>query len=136
MTYTTTQPAQGFTVMETLVAAFILAIGILMAASMISRSTIQDARAYYTTQATLMAEEYIEQLIPDQFNRARFDAIAGRNASKTIDGVDYTMNCSVGNSYNGLKLCKNMTCVVTWNNKGIQSQVVNSYTYAFFTKTQ
>lgn len=136
MTHAPKATQQGFTLMETLIAAFILAIGILAAASMISRSTIQDARAYYVTQATLMAEEHIEQLISDQFDREKFDAIADSNASKTIDGVDYTMNCTVDNNYNGLRFCKNMTCVVSWNNKGIQSQVVNTYTYAFFTKTQ
>ena len=38
---------QGFTLVEILVGAAILALGILAAAGLISRSTIQDARAYY-----------------------------------------------------------------------------------------
>ena len=36
----------------------ILAVGVLAAATMISRSVIQDARAYHITHAALMAEEF------------------------------------------------------------------------------
>lgn len=131
MIHTPKTTQQGFTLMETLIAVSILAIGILAAASMISRSTIQDTRAYYVTQATLIAEEYIEQLIPAQFDETKFKAIANHNTSKIIDGIDYTMNCTVQNNYRGLN-CKNMTCIVAWNNKGMESQVVNTYIYALF----
>lgn len=122
--------SRGFTLVETLIAAFILAIGILAAVSMISRSTIQDARAYYMTQASLMAERFLEIRIPSQYSEDDFDTLDGGAINQTINGVEYQMNCVLTNSTPmDMDGCKEIVCTVNWNNKGLQSQVVNTYVY-------
>lgn len=50
----------GFTLVEVLVAVAILAVGLMGVVSMISRSALQDVRAYHATQASLLVEEFLE----------------------------------------------------------------------------
>ena len=122
---------QGFTLVEILVGAAILALGILAAAGLISRSTIQDARAYYMTQAALMAEEFLESRISAQYSEKDFNKLEGGSINRTLDGVEYRMNCVLTNSTPmDMDGCKEIVCTVNWNNKGLQSQVVSTYVYS------
>lgn len=119
----------GFTLVEVLVAAAILAIGLMATATMISRSTIQDARSYYMTQASLMVEEFLENQTLNQYDRNLFANMTGANATRTIDGVQYTMNCTL-NDDTPIENCKEMNCSVVWNNKGLQSRTTSTYVFS------
>lgn len=119
----------GFTLVEVLVASAILAIGLLAAGTMISRSTIQDSRAYYMTQASMMVEEFLENATRMQYNKDDFNAMTGAAWSATIDGVDYNTACVLVDN-TPIQNCKEMTCTITWNNKGLQASTTYVYVYS------
>lgn len=119
---------QGLTLVEVLIAAVILAIGLLAVSTMIARSTIQDSRAYYLTKASMMVEEFIEQESHKQYSQADYNAIANSALTRTVDGITYNMNCVIQNNV-PFNFCKEMTCTVTWNNKGLPGST--SYVYDF-----
>lgn len=129
MTKKHTKKNEGFTLVEVLVASAILAIGLMGAATMISRSTIQDSRAYYTTRGSMMVEEFLENATRMQYNALDFRDMTGANLQETIDGVDYNMNCILANN-TPMDRCKEMTCTLTWNNKGIQASTQYVYVYS------
>ena len=52
----------------------------------------------------------------------------GSTTNKTINGVEYHMGCVLTDD-SPMPKCKEMVCTISWNNKGIQSQVVNTYVY-------
>lgn len=125
------QSALGFTLVEVLVAAAILAVGLMGVASMIGRSTIQDARAYHTSHASVMVEEFIESESVKQSNNNLYRQINGTNGTvtRTISGVTYSMNCTV-TANTPIDNCREMNCTVRWNNKGLQSQTEYIYVFA------
>lgn len=121
----------GFTLVEVLVATAILAIGLLSVATMISRSTIQDSRAYHTTQASMIIEEFLENATRAQYTKASFDSLSNATINTVIAGVNYDMNCNI-QQFPEVNRCRQMTCTVNWNNKGIQAST--SYVYVFCPK--
>ena len=123
--------ASGFTLVEVLVASVILAIGLLSIATMTSRSTIQDSRAYHMTHASMMVEEFFENATRMQYNADDYRDLNGTAAARTVNGVVYTMNCTLS-AVTPVDRCKEMTCTVNWNNKGIQAST--QYVYAFSPK--
>ena len=123
------QHNSGFTLVEVLVASAILAVGLLAVVTMISRSTIQDARAYYTTRASLMVEEFFENATRMQYNAVDFNALTGANWNSAIDGVDYDTVCVLVDD-TPIQNCKEMTCTITWNNKGLQASTTYVYVYS------
>lgn len=126
---TETPYREGFTLVETLVAVAILAIGLLAVATMISRSAIQDARAYHMTIASLLIEEHFENASRLQYDVNDFRNMTGNISTTTINGVAYTMNCAIANN-TPIDKCKEMTCSVSWNNKGIQASTEYIYVYS------
>lgn len=124
-------PAGGFTLVEVLVAAAILSIGLMATAAMITRSTIQDSRSYYLTRGSLIMEEYIENATSAQYRAVDFRNMTGISESYTIDGVDYDLNCVLANN-TPFDRCKEVTCTLDWNNKGIPSST--QYVYVFTPK--
>ena len=123
--------ANGFTIVEALVAAAILAIGLLSVATMISRSTIQDSRAYHMTHASMMVEEFLENATQMQYDADRYDELNGTTTARTVNGIVYSMNCTLS-AIAPVGTCKEMNCTVDWNNKGIQAST--SYVYVFCPK--
>ena len=121
---------KGFTHIEVLIASAILAVGLLSVSTMIARSTIQDSRAYYLTKASMIIEEFFEQESHEQYSDIDFKNIKSFSSptTKEIDGITYTMNCVVQNA-TPFDFCKETTCTVTWNNKGIQG--TTNYVYDF-----
>ena len=127
----TPSSSRGFTLVEVLVASLILAIGLLAVATMISRSTIQDSRAYYMTKASLIVEEFFEEMIHVQYDEDDFKNMTNTAFNRVVDGVSYSTNCVIDNNM-PIKNTKEMTCEVTWNNKGIQART--AYVYVFSPK--
>lgn len=119
----------GFTLVEALVASAILAIGLLSVATMISRSTIQDSRAYHMTHASMMVEEFLENATRLQYDADDYRTLNDTVSAKTVNGVAYTMNCTLS-AVAPVDRCREMTCTVNWNNKGIQASTQYVYTFS------
>lgn len=121
----------GITLVEVLIAAAILAVGLLAVSTMISRSTIQDSRAYHMTHASMMIEEFLENATRLQYDADDYATISDTNIVNTISGVIYSMNCSLS-ALAPVDRCREMTCTVNWNNKGMQAST--QYVYVFSPK--
>lgn len=131
--YIDSHAPKGFTLVEVLIASAILATGLLGVAGMISKSTIQDVRAYYTSRASLVIEEYLENATRIQYNATAFNNFGNSTANATIDGIVYNMQCGVVRNAPVASLnTVQTTCTVFWNNKGIQSST--QYVYVFSPK--
>ncbi len=122
---------RGLTLIEVLVSVVILSVGLLAVATMISRSTIQDSRAYYATHANMFAEELLENATKSQYDVNQYKNMTSGNFSRMIDGVEYTMICVLTDD-TPMNKCKEMRCSVNWNNKGQQSS--SQYVYVFSPK--
>ncbi|MBZ4686203.1 MAG: hypothetical protein JG774_1948 [Desulfomicrobiaceae bacterium] len=116
----------GFSLVELLVVAAILAIGLLAIAKLFSQGAWQESRAYYETQANFLLEQTLENLtsatpLPITTNT-------------TLDNVDYTIACasanitlSEGSTTTNCSDCA-VTCTVSWNIFGQNRST--SFTYA------
>jgi len=77
----------------------------------------------------MMVEEFLENATRMQYNALDFRDMTGANLQETIDGVDYNMNCILANN-TPMDRCKEMTCTLNWNNKGIQASTQYVYVYS------
>jgi type IV pilus assembly protein PilV len=121
----------GFTLIEVLMAAAILGIGLLGVAALIVRASVQDVRAVHFVQGGILVEDFLESATRAQYSFQAFNALADTNVSSVIDGVRYSMNCTLTDD-TPVERCKEMSCVLSWNTSG--SQASAHYVYVFSPK--
>lgn len=121
--------SNGFTLIELLVTTAIIAIGIMAVASMTSRSTVQDARAYHTTKASMVIEDFFEENARTQYDIDDFNNLNNTSFNSTFDNVTFNTNCTITNNF-PIDGCKQMNCTITWNNKGLFARTTYAYTFA------
>jgi len=107
----------GFTLIEVLVAAAILAIGLMGVAALISQAFVQDVRASHVSRGSFLMEEFLENTSRAQYSTQAFDALTDSNVSRISDGVRYSLNCTMTDN-TPVQRCKEMTCILTWINRG------------------
>jgi prepilin-type N-terminal cleavage/methylation domain-containing protein len=107
----------GFTLIEVLMAAAILAIGLMGIASVIARASVQDVRASHVSRGSFLVEEFLENATRAQYSAQTFNTLTDTAASRLIDGIRFTMNCTLADN-TPVERCKEMACILTWNNKG------------------
>lgn len=107
----------GFTLIEVLMAAAILAIGLAAVASVIAKASLDDVRASHMSQGHLLVEEYLEHAARAQYSADAFRLLADSTASRVISGVRFTVNCTLADN-TPVERCKEMTCILSWDNKG------------------
>ncbi|ACU91506.1 type IV pilus modification PilV family protein [Desulfomicrobium baculatum] len=121
----------GFTLIEVLMAAAILAIGLMSIAAVIARASVQDVRASHISRANFLMEEFLENATRAQYSAQTFNALTDTAARRVIDGVRFTMNCTLAEN-TPVERCKEMTCILSWDNSG--SRASARYVYVFSPK--
>jgi len=61
-----------------------------------------------------VAEEFLENAIRAQYSAKAFRALADSNTSTFIDGVRFSLNCTLAEN-TPVDRCKEMTCRLSWN---------------------
>ncbi len=111
---------RGFTLIEVLIAAAILSIGLMGVASLIAQASTQQIRSRHISRGSQLIEGFLEKSIPAQYSAQAFAALADSNTTTVIDGVRFSLNCTLADN-TPVERCKEMTCTLTWNNSGSQS---------------
>lgn len=115
--------APGFTLIEALMAAAILAIGLMGVASVIARASLQDVRAGHVSRGSFLVEEFLENASRAQYSAQAFRSLADTATSRVIDGVRFSMNCTLADN-TPLERCKEITCTLSWDNNGASARYV------------
>ena len=111
---------RGFTLIEALIATAVLSIGLMGVVSLIAQASTQQLRARRLSRGSHMVEEVLEKSIPAQYSAKEFSALADSNATAVIDGVRFSLNCTLTDN-TPVDRCREMTCVLTWNTSGFQA---------------
>jgi general secretion pathway protein I len=109
--------AAGFTLIEVLMATAILAIGLMGVASVITWACVQDVRASHLSRGGFLVEEFMETATRAQYSAQAFNALTGTTANRLIEGVRYSMNCTLAEN-TPVERCREVTCILSWNNQG------------------
>lgn len=104
----------GFTLIEVLMAAAILAMGLAGVATLVARAAVQDARAGHISRAAFLVEEHLEKATRAQYSAQAFQALTGTAASRVVEGVRYTLNCTLADD-TPVERCREMTCILSWD---------------------
>lgn len=104
----------GFTLIEVLMAAAILAIGLAGVASLIARASVQNVRAVHISQAAFLVEEHLEKATRAQYSAQAFTSLTDAAASRVVEGVRYTLNCTLADD-TPVERCREMTCILSWD---------------------
>ncbi len=121
--------SRGFTLVEALIAAAVLSIGILGAVSMIMSATILDKRAHHLTHASLIFEEILENMLRMQLDPAQYRNMTAPSGMVTKDGIPYEVTCSLAADV-PLATCTEMTCSISWNTNGRRTETSHAYTFS------
>lgn len=114
------QTCRGFTLVEVLIAAAVLSIGLMGVASLIVQASTQQIRSGHISRGSHLVEEFLEKSIPAQYSAKEFNALTDSNATAVIDGVRFSLNCTLTDN-TPVERCKEMTCTLSWNNRGSQA---------------
>jgi prepilin-type N-terminal cleavage/methylation domain-containing protein len=139
-TYTRLKDDQGFTLIETIIAMAIFAIGILAVAKMMDTATYSNASARRLTDAASIAMDRLENLISLPYDHADLQDTNGDGAAgleETGGNADYeqilnnayTLNWNIApidldadgdidNNGTGLPDAKTVTVIVSWRDRG------------------
>lgn len=117
------KPAPGFTLIEVLMAAAILAIGLMGVLSVIARASVQDVRAAHVSQGSFLVEEFLENASRAQHSAQAFRSLTNSATTRVIDGARYSMNCTLADN-TPLERCKEITCTLSWDNNGANARYV------------
>jgi prepilin-type N-terminal cleavage/methylation domain-containing protein len=107
----------GFTLIEVLMAASILAIGLMGIAAVITRASVQDVRASHISRANFLMEEFLENAARAQYSVQAYNALTDTVASRVSGDIRFTMNCTLVEN-TPVARCKEMTCLLSWDNSG------------------
>lgn len=111
---------QGFTLLEVIIAIFILACGMLSVAAMQSSALRATAGAYKATEATKRAQDRMELLLSLPYGD---DLLSGGSHSDASSPPEYTINWNVEEN-EPMNNMKKITVTVSWNEKGITRSIV------------
>jgi len=121
--------SKGFTLVEALIAAAVLSIGILGAVSMVMSATILDKRAHHLTHASLIFEGILENMLRMQHDPAQYRNMTAPSGMVTKDGIPYEVTCSLAADA-PLATCVEMTCSISWSTNGRRTETSHAYTFS------
>jgi prepilin-type N-terminal cleavage/methylation domain-containing protein len=107
----------GFTLVEVLMAAAILAIGLTGVAALISQAFLQDVRASHISRGSFLMEDFLENTSRAQYSAQAFKELRDTSVIRFSDGIRFSLNCTMAEN-TPVERCKEMTCILTWNNRG------------------
>lgn len=116
------QACRGFTLIEVLIAATILSVGLMGVVSLVAQASMQQLRSGRISRGSHMIEEFLEKSIPAQYSAQAFNALTDSNATAVIDGVRFSLNCTLADNM-PVERCKEMTCTLSWNTSGSQASM-------------
>jgi len=126
--YTVPGGEQGLTLIETLLAAAILAIGIFGVISMVSFSTVLEGQARHITHASLIFEEVLEHMVHLQSDPDGLSDMVAPSGIVSRDGTTYDVRCSIEDG-KPLSGCREISCQILWKYNGKQSGAEHAYTF-------
>ena len=119
----------GFTLIETLIASAILAIGILGVVSMVASGVALDKRAHHLTQASLIFEDIVELMLFRQYEPQLYRNMTAPGGIVMREGARYAVNCTLA-ADTPFAPCTEMTCRISWTTLGRSAQTRHAYTFA------
>lgn len=127
--HATPEAAPGFCLIEALMAATVLAIGIMGVVSMVLSASILDIRAHHLSRSSLVFESIVEHMARTQHDPAQYRNMTAPNGLVMHDGMEFGLNCTLteGKPFAG---CREMTCRITWNHSGKPYATRHAYTFA------
>lgn len=109
--------AFGFTLIEVLMAAAILAVGLMSVAALIARSSMQEVRSDHMSRAYFLMEDFLENATRAQYSAQAFRSLTDSATSRVIDGLRFSLNCTMAEN-TPVERCKEMTCILAWTSSG------------------
>ena len=119
----------GFTLIESLIAAAVLSIGIFGAISMVTSATLLDTRGRDLAQAGLIFEDILENMLWMQHDPDQYLNMTAPAGFVTRNRVRYAINCTLA-ANTPIATCTEMTCRISWNSGGRKAQSTYAYTFS------
>ena len=124
-----TRKKSGFTLIESLIAAVVLSIGIFGAVSMVTSATLLDKRGRDLAQAGLIFEDILESMLWMQHDPGQYRNMTSPVGFVTRNGVRYSVNCTLARN-TPVATCTEMICRISWTSGGRKAQSTHAYTFS------